>query len=101
MGNMNSGWGGQQPNNSYNPNPNFGGQYNPGGFNNNMNNNMNPGSNFGMQNNNSYGGLDASVRTSIREILNGLGVAIKKDIEESQNTFKELLRMRGESKLLE
>lgn len=54
-----------------------------------------------MPNNDTYGGLDPNVRTSIREILNGLNVAIKKDIQDSQNNFNELLRMRGESKLLE
>ena len=33
--------------------------------------------------------------------MNGLNHAIKKDIQDSQNTFTDLLRMRGESKLLE
>jgi hypothetical protein len=45
-------------------------------------NNYNQG-NFGGSNIDSYSGLDPNIRTQIREILNGLNVAVKKDIEDS------------------
>lgn len=65
----------------------------------------NPGSGWGNGGNgnnggSSYGGLDPKVRTQLREILNGLNESVKRDIHQSQGHFNDLLRIRGEGKLL-